>query len=63
MRFTHGLFRIIKLGFERTKTKSTSCELGEATKPDASQLADSGQRMSGQHNTFPSYGDFIDLSL
>ena len=62
MRFTWGLFRIIKLGFEQTKMKSNSREQGEVTKLHASQLADSGQSRSDQRDTFASCGDFIDLS-
>lgn len=37
--------------------------MGEARKPDASQLTDSGQSMSDQYNTFAGYGDYIDLLL
>lgn len=63
MRFTCGVFRIIKLGFEQTQTKNNSCERGETTQPDASQLADISHSVSAQSDTFAGYGDFIDLSL
>lgn len=57
------MFTVIKPAFEQTETESNSCEQGEATKPAASQLTDSGQSMSDQRDTFPRYGDFIDPSL